>query len=115
MGYGQLDSAMNLLGALLLGLHGFALFDVITRPAAVFPAADKQTKQMWLILLGVAVAWGVLPMLLTGELVFRSVFSIVVLAGTVAALVYLLDVRPAVRTMGRGGRGGRPPRTPRGW
>ncbi|MGQ0623593.1 MAG: DUF2516 family protein [Sporichthyaceae bacterium] len=121
MGYDTLDSAMNLMGAGLLAVHVFALLDVSLRSAAAFPAADKQTKQMWLILLGVAVAWGALPALLTQRLVFRSVFDLLVIAGTVAALVYLLDARPAVRAQGggrggsRGGRGGRGPKSPRGW
>ena len=81
---------------LLLPLHGaflviffaivlvkvFALLDAITRPQQAFPAHDKQTKQFWLIVLVLAA--------LSTFLGFLS------LVGLVAALVYLLDVRPAV-------------------
>ena len=112
MSYGPLTSGLNILGAGLLLLQIFALADSLTRPAAAFPAVDKQTKNLWVILLSVAVAWGVLPMLIYQRFVFRSVLDLIVLAGTVVALVYLLDARPAVRAAG-GGRG-RGPRRPQG-
>ena len=51
MGYGPLTSGLNLIGAGLFLLHLAALLDVCFRPAAAFPAVDKQTKQLWLILL----------------------------------------------------------------
>ncbi|MGQ0463984.1 MAG: DUF2516 family protein [Sporichthyaceae bacterium] len=105
MGYGPLDSGLNLLGACMLVLHVAAFVDVLARPQAVFPAVDKQTKQLWMILLGVAVAWGILPMLLTQEIVFNSIFNIIGIAGTIVALVYLLDVRPAVKAAGGRGPG----------
>lgn len=111
MGYGPLTDGLNILGAALLAVQAFALFDASIRPTAAFPAVDKQTKALWTILLGVAVAWGVMPMLIYQEMVFRSAFDIIVIAGTVVALVYLLDARPAVRAAGgkgprSGGRGG---------
>ncbi|HEY2833494.1 MAG TPA: DUF2516 family protein [Sporichthyaceae bacterium] len=113
MSYGPLTSGLNILGAALLLLQAFALADALTRPAAAFPAVDKQTKNLWVILLTVAVAWGVLPMLVYQRFVFRSVLDLIVLAGTVVALVYLLDARPAVRAAG-GGRGPRRPQGPYG-
>jgi hypothetical protein len=76
----------------LLFVKGFALVDAVTRRPAVFPAADRQTKSMWLILLSVA---------LVAHLVFWNPIGILNLAGTVVALVYLLDVRPAVRALTR--------------
>lgn len=83
----------------LLAMKIWALADAAIRPAEAFPAADKQTKVFWLILLGVAVLL---------DLVFRSgplgLFSII---GTVAAAVYLAGVRPAVKeASGRGRRSG---------
>ena len=60
----------------------FALIDAATRPAAAYVYAEKQTKQLWLIILAVA--------LVTTFLDFLSII------GLVAALVYLLDVRPAI-------------------
>jgi hypothetical protein len=74
----------------LLVVKLWALIDAVVRPAAAFPAADKLTKAAWLWILGLAfVADLVLPNML------------LMLAGTVAALVYLLDVRPAVASLTR--------------
>lgn len=81
---------------LLLPLHGaflvifiaivliklFALIDAASRPAGTFVYAEKQTKQIWLAILAGA--------LLTTFMNFLT------LIGLVAALVYLLDVRPAI-------------------
>ena len=81
---------------LLLPLHGaflviffaivlvkvFALIDVIARPEQAFPAHGKQTKQFWLIVLVLAV--------------LSTFVGFLSLVGLVAALVYILDVRPAV-------------------
>ena len=59
-----------------------ALIDATTRPAGAFVAMEKQTKQFWLVVL-------VLALLST----FVGFLSLV---GLVAALVYLVDVRPAI-------------------
>ncbi len=40
-------------------VEAWAFFDVIRRPAAAFPAAGKQTKPIWLIILGVAFVIGI--------------------------------------------------------
>jgi len=88
---------------LLLPLHGAflvlfvailvvkvgALLDAAMRPQSAYVAAGKQTKTLWVVLLVVAV--------LSTGMAFLS------LAGLVAALVYLLDVRPAVKDIPRGG------------
>ena len=60
----------------------FALIDAISRPPQLFPAHDKQTKQFWLVVLVLA--------LISTFLGFLS------LIGLVAALVYIVDVRPAI-------------------
>jgi hypothetical protein len=112
MGYGPLSSGLNIIGAGLFLLHVAALIDASIRPAAAFPAVDKQTKQLWVILLSIAVAWDALPLLATRRLEFRGPLDMIVLAGTVVALVYLLDARPAVRAAG--GRGPRRPQGPYG-
>ncbi len=112
MGYGPLTSGLNLIGAGLCLLHVVALVDASIRPAAAFPAVDKQTKQLWVILLSIAVGWDALPVLSARRLVFRGPLDLIVLGGTVVALVYLLDARPAVRSAG--GRGPRRPKGPRG-
>jgi hypothetical protein len=74
----------------LLGVKLWALVDATLRPAPAFPAVDKLTKPAWLWILGLAfVADLVLPNML------------LLLAGTIAAFVYLLDVRPAVASVTR--------------
>ncbi|MFF4651820.1 DUF2516 family protein [Streptomyces sp. NPDC001380] len=75
-----------------------ALADAAVRREDAYPAADKKTKAFWLLVLGLAV---VLDLLFT-----NSVFGIFVLAGLVAAIVYMVDVRPAVRAVSGGGSGG---------
>jgi hypothetical protein len=80
----------------LLVLVVWALIDALTQPAPAFVAAGKQTKQIWLAILGVA-----LLLVLVGFAGVLGIFGFVV---AVAAIVYLVDVRPAVREM-RPGRG----------
>ena len=79
----------------LLVLVGWALVDAAMRPAAAFLAAGKQTKQIWLAILGVC-----LLLCLAGLGGILNLFGFVV---AVAAIVYLVDVRPAVRGMRPGG------------
>jgi NADH:ubiquinone oxidoreductase subunit 2 (subunit N) len=86
---------VRLLDLGLLVLVGWALVDAVTRPANAFVAAGKQTKQIWLAILGVC-----LLLCLIGLGGFLGFFGFVV---AVAAIVYLVDVRPAVRGMRPGG------------
>jgi nitrate/nitrite transporter NarK len=67
----------------------WALVDALTRRDAAFPAAGKQTKTLWIVILVLA--------LFSGFLGFLSIL------GLVAAIVYLVDVRPAVKVIPRGG------------
>jgi hypothetical protein len=90
--------ASGLVGLIDLGLLVlviWALVDAATRPAAAFVAAGKQTKQIWLAILGVC-----LVLCLIGRGGILGFFGFVV---AVAAIVYLVDVRPAVRGMRPGG------------
>jgi hypothetical protein len=64
-----------------------ALIDTLIRRDAAFVAAGKQTKIFWVLVL-------VLGLFIT-------------LVGVIAAIVYLIDVRPAVRAAGGGGGAGR--------
>lgn len=66
----------------MLLIKVFALIDAISRPEQAFVYHEKQTKKFWLVVLALA--------LLSTFLSFLS------LVGLVAALVYILDVRPAV-------------------
>lgn len=76
----------------VLGLALWALIDSITRPTAAFAAAEKLTKPAWMGINGVALI----------AIYFNGVFSIFALIAIVAIGVYLADVRPAVRSLGRG-------------
>lgn len=93
----DLFDASNLLLLVLtlgtLALKLWALVDVVTRPAAAFPGAGKLTKPIWLGILVAAAVFG----LLTDPL------GILGLVGLVAAIVYLVGVRPAVRELRPGG------------
>ena len=78
------------LGALVLKV--WALADAIYRPAPAYVAAGKLTKIAWVAILAVA-------LLLTGG-DFLGLLGIV---SVIAAIVYLVDVRPAVRAVRPGG------------
>jgi hypothetical protein len=85
----------GVLSLVFLGLavvKAWALIDALMRPAQAFPAADKQTKAMWLWILGLG---------LVAHLVFANPIGLLSIAGTIGALVYLLDVRPAVASLTR--------------
>ncbi len=82
---------------LALGLAAFvveawAFIDAIRRPAQAFVATGKKTKQLWLIILGVAAVVG-----LAGAAYGVGPTSILPVAAFVAAAVYLADVRPKVK------------------
>lgn len=95
-GFGALQSGLALLLTLAgLGLMAYALIDAIRVRPDAFPAAGKQTKNIWLLILGIA---------LVANLALFNVLTIFGIAGVIAAAVYLLDVRPAVKQF-RGGRG----------
>jgi len=97
-GLSMFSAAGGLLLVLNLGilvLVVWALVDAATRPPAAFVAAGKQTKQIWLAILGVS-----LLLCLLGAAGYLGILGAVV---AVAAIVYLVDVRPAVRGMRPGG------------
>jgi Protein of unknown function (DUF2516) len=90
---------MMLLGLALFGLELFAFVDAAIRPAQAYIAVSKQTKQFWLVLIGLS-SW---ITLVFGPL---GLFGLG-LVGIIASGVYLLDVRPALKEVGGGrGRGG---------
>jgi Protein of unknown function (DUF2516) len=70
----------------------WAFVDAIRHPAAAYVAAGKQTKPLWLIILGVAFVIGI-----GGAIGSLSLFSFLPILAFVAAAIYLADVRPKVR------------------
>ncbi|MCX4970283.1 DUF2516 family protein [Streptomyces sp. NBC_00654] len=93
-GFGTL---VGLLYLAMLVLAVIALFFAVTAREDAYRAADKQKKSFWLIILGITVAVNLfVPMLFLQ------------LAGTVASIVFMVDVRPALKAVSGGGgrRGG---------
>ncbi len=76
----------------LFAIQAWAFVDALSHRPEAFVAADKQTKQMWLIILGVA---------LVAHMLIWSPFSLLNLVGAVATIVYLVDARPALRSLSR--------------
>lgn len=70
----------------------WAFIDAVARKPAEFEAGNKMTKPAWLIILGLA---------LLAHLLIWSPISLLNIAGTVAAIVYLVDVRPVLRSLRR--------------
>ena len=80
-------------------VEAWAFVDAIVRPKAAFAAAaamgdnaaQRLTKQWWLIILGVAFVLGLYSAAYGGGVGFLSILAFV------AAAIYLLGVRPKVR------------------
>ncbi len=84
---------MNLLTLAIVAVGVFAFIDALVRPAAAFVAANKLTKPAWAAIVGVSAL----------ALLYRGVNSIFGLAAIVGIMVYMVDVRPAVRGLTGGG------------
>lgn len=77
----------------LVALRVWALLDCLTRNAKAFPAVNKLTKPAWL---GILVLSGLLGTF-TGPATYP-----ISLVSAVITLIYLADVRPAVRDITSG-------------
>jgi hypothetical protein len=75
-----------------LALAAWSFVDALIRPAAGFVAAGKLTKPGWLAITGIA----------TLILLWKGPLSFLGLPAVIAAVVYLVDVRPTVRALRRG-------------
>jgi O-antigen/teichoic acid export membrane protein len=91
--FSVLDWFFFALSAAAFVFEAWAFVDAITRPSQAFVASSKQTKQLWLIILGVAVVLGLASV--SGRL---NVINFLAVAAFVAAAIYMADVRPKVRT-----------------
>jgi len=72
-----------------IGAGVFAFVDALRNDAAAFASEGKQTKNSWLIALGIAIAVLFVSM--------PSVLNLFGLIGVVVIGVYLADVRPALK------------------
>lgn len=72
----------------LLAIKGFAFVNAMTWSSQAYEAAGKLTKPAWCAITGLGFA---------GQLILLgSPLGIINLVATIAALVYLADVRPAL-------------------
>lgn len=83
---------MTIVTLVLFALKAWAFLDALSRNGQVFVAADKLTKPAWLIILGIA---------LFAHILIWHPGSLLVLAGAVAAIVYIIDARPAMQSLTR--------------
>lgn len=92
----DITSLVTLAGMILLFvLEAWAVVDSLAHRPEEYEAAGKQTKKMWVLLLGISLAAFVITLPVMGLL---NIFN---MAGAVAAIVYLVDVRPAIRSLTR--------------
>jgi hypothetical protein len=83
----------NVLNVLLLALFCFQLFafvDAAIRPAKAYVAAGKLTKVAWLLSLGIAAFY---------DIMWGSFTGFLTIIGAAAGIIYVVDVRPAVRQL----------------
>lgn len=86
-----LQSGLLLVASLaIFVIQGWAFVDAVSHRPEAYVAADKLTKPTWLIILGVALA---------AHMLIWSPMSILNLVGAVAAIVYMVDARPALRSL----------------
>nr|BFD84077.1 DUF2516 family protein [Streptomyces sp. Xyl84] len=86
---------LGILKILLMVLAAFGLCDAAIRREDAFRAADKQNKVFWLIVLGLALVVSYL----------FSILSFLPIIGVIASIVYIVDVRPALKQVSGGGGG----------
>ena len=71
-------------------IQAWAFVDAVSHRPEAFVAADKMTKPTWLIILGIA---------LVAHLLIWNPVNFLNLIGAVAAIVYIVDARPALRAV----------------
>lgn len=86
------ESILTFAALALFAIEAWAFVDAVSRRPEEFVAAGKQTKAMWLVILGVALA---------AHMLIWHPIHILNMIGAVAAIVYLVDVRPALRSLTR--------------
>jgi hypothetical protein len=83
---------MSLAFYALMAVKVWAFIDAVTRSSEAYVAAGKLTKPGWLLILGLTVGT---------SLLWSSPLGLFSIIGTVAAFVYLLDVKPALASVTR--------------
>jgi hypothetical protein len=83
---------LTVLTLVVFALQAWAFVDASVRRPDAYLAADKLTKPAWMIILGIAVV---------AHMLIWNPFSFLNLAGAVAAIVYIVDARPAIQSLTR--------------
>lgn len=87
----EVEGGLLLVASLaLLAVKIFALVTSLMFSPDHYRAADKLTKPAWVAILGLGVA---------GQILLVDVRNLINLAFTIAAFVYLVDVRPSLRSL----------------
>jgi hypothetical protein len=94
-GYGPVDYFFYALLVIAFVIEAWAFIDALRHPAGSYTAASKQSKPIWLIILGVALIIGIGGV--TQEIGLFNSFLALPIVAFVAASIYLVDVRPKVR------------------
>ncbi|GAA3645051.1 hypothetical protein GCM10022224_004490 [Nonomuraea antimicrobica] len=116
--YGVFNFLFLALAVGILGMSVYALVHALRVQPAAFISAGKLKKNLWLLILGLATLFSAAgafsyldAFIRVGGAVFLGIglglFSIV---AVIAATIYIVDVKPAVK--GMGGRGGSGPYGP---
>jgi hypothetical protein len=84
----------------------WALVDVIRRAPDAFVSAGKQSKNLWLLFVGVATAVLFIAIPYPFGLAVLSIFNFVALAAAVVVVIYPVGVTPALGPHRKGPRGG---------
>ncbi|MCX4526582.1 MULTISPECIES: DUF2516 family protein [unclassified Streptomyces] len=86
------NGVLPLLGFAMLALAVVAFVLAAIAPEDAYRAADKQTKTFWLVVLGI-----------TAVVDFFLGMLFLQIIGLVATIVFLVDVRPALKQVSGGG------------
>lgn len=92
------------LGIAAFIVEAWAFIDALRHRSDAYLAAGKQTKNIWLIILGIAVVVGLFYA--SGRAGVMGVIGILPIAAFIAAAIYLADVRPKLQQFRGGGGGG---------
>ena len=95
--YAFQSTLMLVVLVVLLAVKGFAFINSLTYSAEAYEAAGKLTKQAWCAITGLGFA---AQLILIGS----SPLGLIHLVFTIASLVYIADVRPALAEVTSGRR-----------
>lgn len=113
--FGPVTSILTLIFWLLsiaaFGMCAWALIHALRIPTRAFQAAGKQTKPLWLIILGFATLF-TFAAAVNYYGAGMGLPSLLTIASVIAAGIYLADVKPAVNEYRGGGSGSRGPYGP---